>query len=525
MSAYIDASKVAPATVLDTDVCIVGGGVAGLTLAAEFAKQGILSIVLEGGGEALTGESQSLYAGVQTGLEYFDLTACRLRFLGGTSNHWGGVCRENDPIDYEPRPKLGFPGWPIGYKDIRPYVVKAAESLGFDVEGFAPQRALAKMPSAKGGLLDELSPYLETKVFLISEKLRFSEMHRDALVASKSVRVITNANAVGVRLNEQGTWVRHIDFKTHSGNRFKVKAKQFVIATHGVENARLLLASRDVQEAGIGNQYGHVGRYFMEHPHLVSGLFFQNKKFPSIYSLANLRRYSINANLTLSREAMVQHKILQYYCRFVPIYGFERTEAALEKVYDGFWAPMDVRTLKSMARITQRPFEAMRAAAYRLGAYQPEPLAYSLDHRIEQAPNAESRITLSENLDALGVPIVKLNWALKDIDYRTFSVGQRLVTDELRRLGMGSFKLEEITPDLVGASVEGHYHHIGTTRMGRSVRDSVVNSDCRVHDVGNLYMAGSSVFPTSGYSGPTMMVVAFTLRLADYIKSNFAKHH
>jgi len=233
-----------------------------------------------------------------------------------------------------------------------------------------------------------------------------------------------------------------------------------------------------------------------------------------------MNRIGVNANLGLKRSAMLSNDILQYYCRFLPLYGFEDTKVALKKVSDGFLQPLDQRMLKALTRVTQRPWESMRVLGNRSGVYRPEPIAYALHHRIEQAPNPNSRIELSEDLDALGVRKVVLNWDFNELDYRTFSIGQQIVSSELVRLKMGRFESPALTPEVIRRTARGHYHHIGLTRMGLSERDSVVDANCRVHGTDNLYVTGSGIFPTSGYSGPTMMIVAFTLRLAEHLALN-----
>ncbi|RYF46341.1 MAG: FAD-dependent oxidoreductase, partial [Cytophagaceae bacterium] len=459
MTKFIDATQVANASILDTDVCIVGAGAAGITLATQLSKRGVEVTVLEGGADRITGESQGLYRAEQTGLPYFDLTSCRLRFLGGTTNHWSGFCRENDPIDYEARPELGMSAWPVGYSKIRPYVEAAATMLGLDATVFNPHDVLLKLGLSTKDLLDTQSGEFETKLFLMAKNLRFKDVFRAQMEAHPRVRLIMNASVTGVRLRSDGQAVQHVDVMTPSRHAFKVRARRFILAAHAVENARLLLASNDVHAEGIGNQHDHVGRYFMEHPHVMSGLFFPSNKLPSLYSMESVRRLNLNANLGLSRQAMERRQVLQYYCRLLPVYDFRVTEKALKRVADGFWEPMDMRMLRALARVTQRPLESARAAAHHLKRYQPKPVAYSLDHRIEQAPNPSSRVTLSDERDALGVPKVRLHWQLNDIDYRTFAEGQRVVASELGRLGMGQFKLEEMTPDVVNSGVEGHYHH------------------------------------------------------------------
>ncbi len=515
MAVFDDSVQVPDGAVLEADVCIVGGGAAGITLAANLAATQLDVLLLEGGGERMSGESQGLYQAEQTGLDYFDLTACRLRYFGGTTNHWGGYCRENDPIDYERRPNVGLPGWPLRYADIAPYVSRAAAQLGLDVEGFAPKPHFARHRQPGDRLLDELSDQFETKVFQLSQRLRFQELYSDQLRDSARTRVILNASVVHLALNQAGTRVEQLQVRGAGQRRFTVRARQFVLAAHAIENARLLLLSDDVQRGGIGNAHDQVGRCFMEHPHVVNGLFFPSPQFPAIYGMDRLQRVGLNANLALSRQSMLKQQVLQYYCRFVPIYDFDRSAEAVRRVADGFWAPMDMRMLKALSRVTQRPLEALRFGAYRAGVLQPRPIAYSLDHRIEQAPNPESRVTLSDTKDALGLRRAHLHWQLNETDYRTFEAGQRTVVDELSRLGMGRFKGSRLGRETVDAGVLGHYHHIGTTRMGSDPRSSVVDADCRVHGVDNLFVAGSSVFASAGYSGPTMMLIAFAIRLAE----------
>ncbi|OGB04488.1 MAG: hypothetical protein A3E25_17965 [Burkholderiales bacterium RIFCSPHIGHO2_12_FULL_69_20] len=518
MAVFDDSSQVQDGAVLDADLCIVGAGAAGITLAANLAATKLRVLLLEGGGERMSGESQGLYQAEQTGLDYFDLTACRLRYFGGTTNHWGGYCRENDPIDYERRPDVGLPGWPLTHADVAPYVDRAAVQLGLDPEGFSPKPHFARHSQAGDRLLEDLSDQFETKVFQLSKRLRFQELYADQLRDSSNTHVLLNANVVHLALNQAGTSVAHLQVRGAGGRRrFRGRAKRFVLAAHAIENARLLLLSDDVQRSGIGNGHDQVGRYFMEHPHVVNGLFFPSPRFPAIYGMDRLQRVGLNANLGLSRSSMTRQRILQYYCRFVPVYDFDRSADAVKRVADGFWEPMDLRMLKALSRVTQRPLEALRFGAYRAGVLQPRPVAYSLDHRIEQAPSPESRITLSDAKDALGLRRARLHWQLNDIDYRTFDVGQQTVMAELSRLGMGQFKAARLGREAVDAGVFGHYHHIGTTRMGTSPTGSVVDTNCRVHGVDNLFMAGSSVFASSGYSGPTMMLIAFAIRLAEHL--------
>lgn len=516
---YGDADQISKGSMLQAEVCVIGAGAAGITMATQLARKGVAVLLLEGGSQEISGDSQSLYQADQSGIPYFDMTACRLRFLGGTTNHWGGYCRENDPIDYEARPSLNIQGWPVSYQTIRPYVERAAHILGIEAQNFDPHAAFAAHPDLAKGLLDGASDRLETKVFLMAKNKRFKADFGEELQSSDKITVLLGANVVGLDVDGTGNTVATARIKTTKGNEFTVKAKTFVLAAHAVENARLLLVSNSVHKAGLGNLHGHVGRYFMEHPEVVSGLFYPNANFPKVYNYETMYRIGVNANLSLTREVMLEKGILQYYCRFDPLYGFEDTEKALKKAADGFKHPLDQRLLKALTRVTQRPIESMQVLGSRAGIYRPEPKVYSLQHRIEQAPNPDSRITLSDEVDALGVRKVVLNWDFNELDYRTFSVGQQVVASEIERLKLGRFESPALTPDVIRRSAEGHYHHIGTTRMGQTENDSVVDANCRVHGTSNLYVTGSGIFPTAGYSGPTMMIIAFALRLAEHLTS------
>lgn len=517
MTQFVDARSLsALSSELNHDVCIIGAGAAGIVLAINLSAKGLRVLLLEAGGEVMDGPTQSLYTAEQHGIQYYDLTTCRLRFLGGTTNHWGGYCRENDPIDYRGRPELDIPSWPFDYDHIKPYVERAATLLGLTAVGFDPQWQASHV-DRRDCLLDNSSNLLLTKVFQFTQKKRFRELFGPALRSDPRIDVINFANVTHLQLNAAGTHLDHLVAKTTNGKTFQCKARQFVLATHAIENSRLLLASNDVHKTGIGNRYEHVGRYFMEHPYVHSGLLMPSSAFPDFYNADVMGTLGINANLGLTKEAMVHHGILQYYCRFIPIYSTEETIDALRKLKSGFWQPADIEAIRALGTAISEVPDTLRYLGGKVIPAKVKPLGYQLDHRIEQAPRSASRVTLSSEGDMLGMRKAVLTWQLDDLDIKTFQIGQKIVVNELTRLGMGRFDAPDITRDIVERSVYGHYHHIGTTRMSKSPRDGVVDENGRVHEVRNLYVAGSSVFPTAGYSGPTMMIVALAMRLAEHL--------
>jgi choline dehydrogenase-like flavoprotein len=518
MTQFLDARRPEVPDNLIADICIVGAGAAGMTLAMQLAAAGIDVLLLESGGESIDADTQGLYAAEQAGVDYFDLASCRLRFLGGTTNHWAGYCRENDLIDYAGRPELGMPAWPVGYDDIRPYVERAARSLGLDMAGFEPAAVAARSGYGVDGLVDRQSRTLQTKVFQVSSRLRFREVYAVDLRRAPNLRPVLFANVTHLQLDNAGRTVDSLTVRTLNQRQIRVKARSVVLCAHAIENARLLLASNDVHRAGVGNDSGHVGRHFMEHPVVESGLMFPSARFSRLYDQGATRRLGINANISISDRAMREHGMLSYYCRFSPVVAADETLAAIDTLGAGFWRPADLATIQALGRVLADIPGVLRYVDDRkLGTGFIPAKAYRLQHRTEQAPTGLSRVTLSSRRDRLGSPRAKLEWRLSDLDHKTIATGQALVAKEFTRLGLGSFRLAELTPRLIDASVQGHNHHAGTTRMAESAQDGVVDRNCRVHGVDNLYVAGSSIFPTIGYAGPTMMLIAFAMRLGDHL--------
>jgi choline dehydrogenase-like flavoprotein len=517
MSSFIDIKKNPPSDVVEADLCIIGCGAAGITLARYLAKSGYAVVILEAGGLNLESDTQSLYKAEQRGIPYYDMTACRLRYYGGTSNHWAGFCRPNDSIDYLERPDIGVPGWPIKESEINPYIKRAATDLGLSMEGFAPEYQAQRFGIPPSQLPDNRSDTLLTKVFQLTQKTRQGPIWMESLQQQKNLRILLHANVTRLNVGENGTHVESASAQHIGGKPFTVKARRFVIAAHAVESARLLLESDDKLPGGIGNKYDHVGRNFMEHPQVLSGQFTANARFLKIYNAFPMKREWLNINLSLNTTTMRKEGILQYYCRFQPANDLSKTESAIETLSNGFWKPGDIKALKALGRIVGDIPSTYQYAVDRFHADPTQSITFNLDHRIEQAPNKESRISLSQERDAIGVRKAMITWSFSALDYKTFARGQDIVTSELRRLDLGTVVAPALTPGFIDSNVKGHYHHIGTTRMSARAEDGVVDSNLKVHGMDNLYVASSAIYPRSGYCGPTMLLMAFAIRLSEHL--------
>lgn len=517
MPSFIDALVDEMPTGFNSSVCIIGAGAAGISLALRLAKTISDVVLIESGSFEIDGATQGLYNGRNLGLPYYSLTSSRLRYLGGTTNHWGGYCRANDPVDYEGRPELNLPKWPINDKDLAPYIAEASALIGVENMHFSPGQTVRARGMSVETLAENESEILKTKVFLLARKLRFGAEFRSELEQSPNLRVVLNLNATKIRLNESGTTVEQVVAQTMDGKSITLRAGQFVLCCHAIENARLMLDSDDVQTAGVGNATDQVGRYFMDHIHIHASRLIPTDRFPRVYDYRTALKANINANLSFTDDFTRSARLLQYYCRFNPVFVSQEARDALAALHRDAFEPgslaylRDIRTAVSELNGTVRKFLKFADILYSPPDY------YVMEHRIEQAPNPESRVVLSDRKDALGSRVADLDWRILDLDVESFAKGQAEIGRELAAMGWGRIEEEEITRDLVEERVEGHYHHIGTTRMGDTPATGVVDRNCKVFGVDNLYVAGSSVFPTAGYSGPTMMIVALSLRLADHL--------
>lgn len=487
---FQDARQVREGAIVDCDVCIVGAGAAGITIARELAGGGLSVVVLESGGLAEDAETQALYGGRIFGRPYFRLDECRTRRFGGSTNCWAGMCRPLSPLDLESRDWVEHSGWPIAYDELAGYYPRAqriCQLAAFDYR--------ASAWASEGAPLSLAGEAFESGVFQVNP-LRFGKAYAPGLRSARNVTVHCNANVVDLVGRPGDARVERLAVRTLEGRRYAVRARATVLAAGGIENPRLLLAARAANPKGLGNGNGLVGRYFMEHPHVVSGVWLPSSAAPSLgfYRARRAGAVHVSGFLQPSSALQREERILDFasfLAREAPLPEFEQALARFASETDGGSAPA-----------TQAVF---------------------FMNELEQAPNPASRVRLIPEEDALGMPRVQLEWRLSSIDKRTLRVGQHRFAQALARAGLGRLQVllseDDHTwpPDTIGGR-----HHMGTTRMHADPKHGVVDANCRLHEVSNLYVAGSSVFPTSGSANPTLSIVALALRLADHLKERLA---
>ncbi|MGH3034539.1 MAG: FAD-dependent oxidoreductase [Gaiellaceae bacterium] len=525
---FADARSVPRDTRLDTDVCIIGAGAAGITLALEFIGSPFQVTVLESGGFQYETETQDLYQGDSVGLPYSDLNAPRLRFFGGTTNHWGGICRPFEDADFEAREGIPFTGWPIKKDDVDPFYGRAVRvvrlpSQDWDLDDWAPGDQLAPLRLRGDRIVSRVTQVVEPNL------RSFGDGYRDELSPASNVTVYLHANATGVEADEGGRNATSVRVATLEGNSFSVDAKVFVLATGAVENARLLLVSNERQTRGLGNQTDLVGRFFLEHPRFLGGLIVPSTPPPNLgfYETHRVGGALVRGYLASSKDVQLAEGLMDLQIRLELDYG-DAPEDASDFARHVLTLAQDLESWQEIA-IPGSPVPLPYLDVIREALDSPEDTyiylrgrleAIGLTTRIEQAPNPDSRVLLVGERDELGMQRVALDWRLSDVDKRNVQRTLELLGAEVGRAGIGRLKIlyredDSGWPDDLG----GGQHHMGTTRMSDDPKQGVVDRNCRVHGMSNLFVAGSSVFPTPGGATPTLMLVALTIRLGDHLKS------
>jgi choline dehydrogenase-like flavoprotein len=517
-----DGRKVEDGRVFETDVCIIGAGAAGITLALELAGTDIRVIVLESGGLDLEEETQTLAGGETIGHPYLPLRACRLRFFGGTTGHWANWSSPFETDDFEERPWIPYSGWPFQLADLESEYKKAYALCGLADLPFDP--AVWSTPDAVPFTF--ASGDIENRVEQVgTPPMKFGLEYRSILRAENMLTLLYS-NVTELELSPDSSRVARAQVATLGGNRFTVEARLFVLAAGGIENPRLLLVSRGSRPAGIGNDHDLVGRFFMEHLNRQIGRFLPSD--PTL-SIDFYRRRVLHGSRALGQ---IQLPIATRQREKLSGFRLVIDKAFTEEPSEGVASAVSIAASLRAGELPDdfsthlwnviADFDDVAAELYR--RYRKTPLrgrAYRVTTRAEQEPNPDSRVTLSDQKDALGRPFAKLDWQLTDTDLAVLKKGEAMMAAEFARAGLGRLAFLELTE---GDSdyIFGGCHHMGTTRIADDPKRGVVDRNCKVHGTANLYVAGSSVFPTSGHCNPTLNIVALAVRLAKHVKEVFA---
>ena len=517
----------------DCDVCVVGTGPAGATLARELSATSLRVTMLESGREERSPDADRLNEVVNVGrARNPDQWAVRNRIVGGSSHTWGGRCAPFDAIDFEARSWVPASGWPFGPDDLKPYLDRSASYLGLAVgSGFEDDRfwTLARRRSPGTAPAPQiLLPFFWQFSRDTEESYPYEYMRLGRNLAQRlgsNVTLVTGATVLRVVPVESGGAVQSVEFAGPDGRRRALRCSTVVLCTGGVENARILLSSDTATPGGLGNDHDLVGRYLMDHPRGPVGSFAVpgSDALQKRFGRYNVLGHMFRAGLRLSPDVQRRERLLNCAAWLGEVWADDDPWSALRRIAAGQPRWPDVRAVVSNAGFVMRGardyFVERNGVPRKLDALE-------LVCMVEQRPDPDSRVTLSDHRDRFGMRLPRVDWRIHEDESRTMRRMAELIAAELPRMGLPTPELAdwvragaEFPPEFVDVA-----HPTSTTRMSEDPGAGVVDANCRVHGVQGLYVAGSSVFPTVGHCNPTQMIVALAIRLADHLKDRAVGH-
>jgi choline dehydrogenase-like flavoprotein len=519
---------------LDADLCVIGSGPAGATLAAHLAGSSHRVLVVESGGDEPDPALAPLWEIESTGQpRVMEQSRVRARTVGGTSCLWSGRCVPFEPIDFEPRDWVPHSGWPIGLGDLEPYLDRAAALMRLGPNRYDDSLwPLLSAPRPQPPLDDDqvVSSFWQYSRDPAdpAQFLHFGRLLR--AIPDPNVRLLTGATVTHLNTDPAGSRMTSVEVADTAGRRSTVTARAFVLCAGGIENARLMLASNRARPAGVGNARDQVGRFLMDHPRCTLGEFAPADvdavlaRF-GIYQLTDaVGPHPYSLGLALSPTLQRSERLLNCAAWLTEERAADDPWDAINRLRSGDRgnAARDLRAVVAhpglLARGLRRRLVGGRGVVHKIDRLL-------LDCIVEQRPDPDSRLTLSDRCDPLGVPLSRLHWVVSDQERWTVIRFGRAIVDALGRAGLP-------TPRLVDWVARGRpedarfrdvAHPTGTTRMSADPASGVVDVNGQVHGVQGLYVAGSSVFPTSGHGNPTLMLVALAIRLAEHLTAQLGR--
>ena len=520
---------------LQTDLCVIGAGAAGIALAIELTRGGREVCLLESGDFAPDHDTQSLHDLASIGYPPRANYMSRARYFGGSCNLWAGRSMLLSEFDVAPRPWVPHSGWPISHAELARHYPRAAEMLRLPGrQWFTIGAHQKRMSDDEHRLLDDdrLTP---TVSLWAPAPMRFGAAYRRALERATRARVLINANLTHIHLNEAGDRVEALSVATLSGQRFTVRARTVVLACGGLENARLLLASRDRQSHGIGNRFDQVGRYFMEHPRAVFG----KVRLRPGCRLPLLRGFpltdgKVQVGLGLSEQTQRRERLLNHYLTLeaeVSGYTQQSYQSSVEimKILlrrghagrrwelgkAGLGALPDMIYLLTPKEILPHPVYRWCWLARQALPRKPRPESFAVVYFCEQPPDPASRAQLGPEVDRLGVNRLVLDWRIDDAVSASVLRLQQLLAERLEQTGLGHLENPEIGAQ-VHRRVPSHGNHADERRPAQR-RGRPATAGSTGWTISTSPAARS--FPCAGHANPTLTVVALALRLAEHLES------
>jgi hypothetical protein len=453
----------------ETPVIIIGSGPAGISIALELEKKKIKCLVIEAGDQKYNHLSQQNYKGEIVGDQISNLTHCRLRQFGGTSGHWGGWAKPLEEYD--------FKNWNIKKTDLSKYSNETCKILNI------------KNIFNKSKLNDNFN-----QIQFQYSKVRFAKKFKSNIQKSKYIHLILNtqlSHFVGKNKITESL----VCFSNNK--KYILKAKYFILACGGIENSRILLWTKEKNSSFI-NPALPIGKYWMTHPWILAGVGILKKRKIKSFLKNEFIDEEGPLHFASTKELIKEKKI---FSGAIYMNAQEDTKIYKEVIKDILCIAPELG--KKIARKVLK--KDLKCG--------------NIFMNLEEEANTSNQITLHKNLkDNVNMPITKLYYKKS----RSTLITAKTILEEFgnmcRKLDLGRIAIKDEIYNLNSYENLGAHHHMGGTRMGADKNTSVVDNNLKVHDNQNLFIAGSSVFSSSGYSNPTYTIIQLSLRLADEIK-------
>ena len=493
------------------DVCIVGAGAAGLTLAHEMLRLGHSVLLLEGGGQSRwERKSQAINKSHILGHAFHGAHSGRFRGLGGTTAAWAGHVMEFDELDFQARDWVEGSSWPIPKSELRKFYVKAREIQGTDnLIHDDDDLVWENAKTAEPALGEELQTVLSHRV----PERKFARKFADT-IADERLIVLLHANAVEMISSDDKGTISSLRFRSLTGKESTCSAKRIVLCLGGIESSRFLLNQRFAP----WNENGLVGRYFQDHVHCfaadVSDTDLGSHDWP--HGPFYVPKFQMTA------AAQRKYQVLNATAMVVHSDGIFETLRTGIKVITG---PVSSIGVKEFLRMAPNVPAALwhRFQVRRKPGYVPPWAELKLSVSCEQSPESESRITLSKKLDKLGLFKSDITWRISEQEVHTIRNFVAVAKDAFAASGIAKITPDpDLNTDKIVAKCTDTFHHCGGTRMAARSQDGVVDTNLRLHHMENAYVCSSSVFPCSGVANPTHTIMALAVRLAEHLNSTLA---
>lgn len=540
------------------DVLVVGTGPCGITLAVELARNGVRVLLVDSGSTGFNAQQQALAeAEGCDGKIHAPMSLSTRRQLGGASIIWGGRCVPFDPVDLETRPFIDGAEWPITWSEVAQYHEKVCGYFFcgrdvFDTHGMPQIRQKQMVPGFKEG--DFTSSALERW----SLPTNFWKEYRQEIESSQNIQLLQGVTVSAVDFSEDGAMAIGVSGVDTSGKAVTLRAPRVVIAAGGLESTRILLCSDQYHPGGAGNHSGHLGRYYMGHiSGRIADICFTTPRHLTRFDFERDEDGSyVRRRFSLSREAQLREQVPNFAAWPVnptladpshgngvlsfaalalasPVGRYFASEAIRRALIEGYSSRRALAHCLNMLRNAPQTLLFVMSFGYR--RFLPRRRVpgffvasranrYPLHYHAEQVPDRESKVTLSPVRDAIGMRRLQVDFKFAPQDVEGVIKCHELLERQLRSDGVGYLEYHAGDPVAsVWDQASDGLHQAGTTRMSERPEDGVVDSHLQVHGIGHLYVASSSVFPTSGQANSTFHAVALTLRLADHLQRDLSR--